>query len=265
MGSATRQATVASQALLKGLGAKVTVTTASQLFAAGRALASSAQLQASLSNPAVSSADKAKLVSSIFGRKLSADASKLLSGIVSERWSSNDDMLAGIENVAIRAAAVSAGKGASIEGEIFTFARAVAGDNELELALGSKLGDADAKAKLAQKLLGKKAAPQTVVIISSLVAEPRGRRIGALMAHAAAVVADQAGASVANVTSAAPLAPATVKALSTTLAKQYGRSIYINEQVDAALIGGVRVQVGADVIDGSVAAKLAQLKRELAS
>lgn len=263
MGSATRQATAASQALLKSLGAKVSVATAEQLFAAGRALAQSAQLQSTLADPAISPAEKAKLISGVFGKKLSADANKLLAGLVAQRWSSQNDLLAGIEDVALRAAAISGGASASIEGEIFTFERAVASDAELELALGSKLGDPAAKGALAAKLLGKKASPQTVVIITSLVQAPRGRRIGALMAHAAAVVADQAGSSVANVSSAQPLAASTVKELSTTLAKQYGRKVYINAQVDESLIGGVRVQVGADVIDGSISARLTQLKLEL--
>jgi len=263
MGSATRQATAASQTLLKGLGAKVSVATAEQLFAAGRALAKSAQLQATLADPAIAPAEKSKLITGVFGKKLGADASKLLAGIAAQRWSSQQDLLAGIEDVAIRAAATAGGASASIEGEIFTFSTAVSSDADLELALGSKLGDPAAKAALAAKLLGKKASPSTVVIVTSLVQAPRGRRIGALLAHVAAVVADQSGASVANVTSAQELAPATVKALSTTLAKQYGRQVYINAQVDESLIGGVRVQVGADVIDGSISARLAQLKLEL--
>jgi F-type H+-transporting ATPase subunit delta len=264
MGSATRAATIATQSLLTSVGSKVSVATAEELFGAGRAIGQSTQLRATLSNPALQSAEKAKLVAGVFGKKLSKEASTILDGIVSQRWSSQSDLVAAIEDIAIRVAALSGGKSTSVEGEIFTFARAVASDADLELALGSKLGDPDAKATLAANLLGKKASPQTVVIITSLVAQPRGRRIGALMAHAASVVADQSGASVANVTSASPLSAETVKSLAKTLGAQYGREMYVNAQVDASLIGGVRVQVGADVIDGSVASRLTQLKLSLA-
>ncbi len=264
MGSATRAATIATQSLVASVGSKVSVATAEELFGAGRAIGQSTQLRATLSNPALEATAKSTLVNGVFGKKLGKEATAILDGIVAQRWSSEGDLVAAIEDAAIRVAAISGGKSASIEGEIFTFSRAVASDAELELALGSKLGDPDAKARLAANLLGKKASPQAVAIISALVAQPRGRRIGALMAHAAGIVADQSGASVATVTSANPLSAATVKSLAKTLGSQYGREMYVNAQVDASLIGGVRVQVGADVIDGSVASRLTQLKLSLA-
>ncbi len=263
MGSATRQATAVSQAALKALGTKVTLATAEQLFAAGRSLATSTHLQSTLSDPAIAPAEKAKLVSNLFGKKLSPQAAALLDSVVAQRWSREKDLLAGIENLAVRAAAISGGPKASIEGEIFAFARAVSSDPDLELALGSALSDPASKAALVVKLLNKKASAQTVVIISELVQQPRGRRIGSLLAQATAIVADQAGSTVANVTSAQVLSDKAINGLGASLTKQYGRDIYVNAAVDASLIGGVRVQIGADVIDGTVASRLNTLKLEL--
>jgi F-type H+-transporting ATPase subunit delta len=264
MGSATRQATSVSQSALTRLGSKVTLATAEQLFAAGRSLAASTHLQSTLSDPAIAPAEKAKLVTKVFGKKLGTQAAGLLDSVVSQRWSSEQDVLAGIENLAIRAAAISGGAKASIEGEIFAFARAVSSDADLELALGSALSNPSSKAALVVALLKKKASAQTVTIISELVQQPRGRRIGTLLASAAAIVADQAGSSVANVTSAQPLSAKALTGLSKSLTKQYGRDIYVNAAVDASLIGGVRVQIGADVIDGTVASRLNELKLQLA-
>lgn len=264
MGSATRQATAVSQTALKGLGTKVTLATAEQLFAAGRSLASSTHLQSSLSDPAIAPAEKAKLVTAVFGKKIGLQAAKLLDSVVAQRWSSEKDLLAGLENLAIRAAAISAGAKASIEGEIFAFSRAVSSDPDLELALGSALSNPESKAALVVALLKKKASAQTVVIVSELVQQPRGRRIGALLAHAAATVADQAGSTVANVTSAQALSVQALAGLKKSLTAQYGRDIYVNASVDVSLIGGVRVQIGADVIDGSVASRLNALKLQLA-
>jgi F-type H+-transporting ATPase subunit delta len=44
------------------------------------------------------------------------------------------------------------------------------------------------------------------------------------------------------------------------LAKVYGKKILLREQIDKELIGGVYVRVGNDVIDGTLKAKLADMK-----
>ena len=93
--------------------------------------------------------------------------------------------------------------------------------------------------------------------------QPRGRRIGALIRYAASVVADQAGLAVATVTSARPIAPQQLTRLQAGLSKTYGRELRINSVVDENVIGGIRVQVGDDVIDGSVASKLNDLRLQL--
>lgn len=263
MGSASKQALVAAQAALKAAGSKATLGVAEELFAADRALAASAQLRATLADPAIAPKAKDELIKKVFGRKLSATSAGLLGKIVAQRWSNQDDLLAGIEDVAIRAAAKAAGAKADVVAEIFAFARAVASDADLELALGSKLGEPEAKAKVVVKLIGKKADKSTVAIISALVQQPRGRRIGKLLAQAAATVAESKGAVVATVTSAAPLAAAQASALSKSVGGLYGADVIINSVIDENVVGGLRVQVGDDIIDGSVATRLHDLRLAL--
>jgi F-type H+-transporting ATPase subunit delta len=237
---------------------------AEQLFSAGRIIGESAQLRATLADPAINAAAKEGLLGKVFGTKLGKGATTLLLSAVTNAWSDQDDLLTGIEDLALRVTALSAPASISIDSELFAFSRVVASDNELELALGTKLGDPSAKSGLVAALLAGKASVQTVIIVSALVQQPLGRRIGALLAHAAAVVADQSGQAIATVTSAAPIAAAQLTSLTKSLTKIYGRELRLNLEIDPSIIGGLRVQVGDDVIDGSISSRINDLRLQLA-
>ncbi len=262
MGSATRSALESARSALAGAQG-IDLAAGEQLLLAARTIGSSPQLVSALTDSSATREAKAELIGSIFG-ELSTSARALLEGMVADRWSSGDDLLAGIEEIGIRAVAASAPAGVSVESELFAFGRAVASDAELELAIGSKRGDAAGKLSLVQGLLGGSASPQTVAIAGHLVQQPRGRRIGALVREGAELVADAAGKGVATVTVARALTDAQREAIAASLQRRYGRAFTINQVVDPAVIGGVRVQVGDEVIDGSVAARLTELKLRLA-
>jgi F-type H+-transporting ATPase subunit delta len=262
MGASSRVALAAAvDALAAAKG--VTVATGEQLMTAGRAIEESAQLRTILGDPAIEAAEKSALVATIFPG-LEKTASALLVGIVESRWSSGAELVAGVEEVGIRAIAQGDGHTKAIETELFAFAQIVAGDPELELALGSKLAVGAGKAAVVDALLAKKAHPGTLAIVDHLVRSPRGRRIGEMLAGAADVVAAAAGRRVVTVTSAIALSAKQQDRLAAALKKQYGADIQINSVLDPAVVGGVRVQIGDDVIDGTVSARLADLRLQLA-
>lgn len=261
MGSATTQALAASTATL-AQAKDVTLDTAGELFTVARLVGESGQLSGALADPAAPEGLREKLVASVFAGT-SSTTRQVVSIAVAQRWSDAEGLVAGIEELAIRAAAIAEPK-SDIEGELFSFLRIIAANAELELALGGRLGDDDAKGALVEKLLGGKASAATLLIVSSLVRQPRGRRVRQLLNRAMKIVSAQGGRIVATVHTASPLSAAQRTRLGDALAGRYDGQISINEVIDPTVVGGLRVQVADDVIDGSISARLADLRQKLA-
>ena len=60
----------------------------------------------------------------------------------------------------------------------------------------------------------------------------------------------------ARVESAVAITPAMQANIERTLSQKYGQGLSITYSQNAALIGGLRIQVGSDVYDGSIQARL---------
>jgi F-type H+-transporting ATPase subunit delta len=262
MGSATTQATAAVTTALAAVKT-IDIDTARELFAAARAVGDSSQLSGALADSSASEQSRANVISAIFGGTFQPSTVSLLTTIVAQRWSSSDDLVDGIEELAIRAAAI-AEPDADVEGDLFNFSRLIAENPELELALGSRLGDESAKGALVQTLLEGGASASAVLIASSLVQQQRERRVRQLVGRAMDLVADQRGRTVATVVTATALSAAQVDRLAGVLAKRYGTKVSLNTVIDPAVVGGLRVQIADDVIDASVSARLADLRQRLA-
>jgi F-type H+-transporting ATPase subunit delta len=263
MGSATRDALASAIATLDSVKGSDDLTTGEQLLEVGRIIGNSSQLRVALADHSADGPDKLGIIGALFG-SYTEQTRAILGTAVQGRWSSEEDLLAGIEELGIRAIAVSAGEHISIESELFSFETAVRSDSALEFAVGSKLGSVESKVSLVDTLLRGKASAETIAIVRHLVQQPRGRRIGELLRFATSVVADQSGLAVATVSTAQALTPEQLERLTQGLAGQYGRGLRVNQVIEPALIGGVRVQIGDDVIDGSVATKLNDLRLQLA-
>ncbi len=76
-------------------------------------------------------------------------------------------------------------------------------------------------------------------------------------------VAERMGVAKARVVSAFPLDEAQLRALQAPLERRFGRKIELAVEVDASLIGGVRAEVGDQVLDLSVKARLERMKQAL--
>jgi F-type H+-transporting ATPase subunit delta len=65
----------------------------------------------------------------------------------------------------------------------------------------------------------------------------------------------------AKVTAAAPLTPQELKSLEDKLAGITGKHVILEMQTNADLLGGIVVQIGSTVFDGSIQTQLADLRR----
>lgn len=261
MGSATTQALTATEEALAAT--KIgDLSVARELFAAARTIGESSQLSGALSAWGVSGETRAGVAGQVFAAFQPATVS-LVKTAAAQRWSSLDDLVEGIEALAIRAAAIADAK-ADVEGELFEVARTVAANPELELALGSRLGDSSAKGALIEKLLSGRASDATTLIVSSLVQQPRERRVRTLLNRALRLVADQRGRTVATVYAASALDAAQLKRLGAALSSRYGADVTLNLVVDASVVGGLRIEIGDDVIDATVSSRLNDLRQRLA-
>ena len=96
------------------------------------------------------------------------------------------------------------------------------------------------------------------IVDEVLKAKPRGY-IAVLEYFQRLIKLDQAQRA-AKIESAVALSPELENVFKANLEKRYGKGLTFTFVQNPALLGGVRVQVGSDVFDGSVAARLTALQ-----
>ena len=69
--------------------------------------------------------------------------------------------------------------------------------------------------------------------------------------------------TVAHVVSALPLTDAQATRLTAVLGDIYGRAMSVQTEINPALLGGLRINVGDDVIEGDVATRLQRAAQNL--
>ncbi|HVH94992.1 MAG TPA: F0F1 ATP synthase subunit delta, partial [Nocardioidaceae bacterium] len=78
------------------------------------------------------------------------------------------------------------------------------------------------------------------------------------------IVAEHRNRLVATVRVARELSDQESARLANALERQYGRPVHVNMLIDPGVMGGIRVEIGDDVIDGTVSSRLDDARRQLA-
>jgi len=238
-----------------------------QLFAVVDALDSSGSLRRTLSDPALPGDAKAGVVAAVLARS-DKRVVAAVSDLVRSRWTSQDDLGDAVEQLgfdALLASAEAAGQLELVEDEIFRITRMLVGQRQVRSALFDARGTRENRVALVDELLSGRVSDVTLQVARRATAAPRGKRFVATLGHVADLAADRRKRLVAAVTSGSELSQAQMDRLGAVLEQAYGRELQLNVTVDPEILGGLRIQVGADVVDSTVLARLADARRRLAS
>jgi F-type H+-transporting ATPase subunit delta len=242
-------------------------TLGEQLFAVVDALDGSGPLRRSLADPSREGEDKARLVAALLADGFDGRVVDLVSGLVRSRWSADADLGDAVERLAVDAVLASAearGTLQTVEDELFRLTRALVGQREARQILSDPTTSSERRAALVDALLDGKVDPVTKALARRATTSLRGRRFLATLTWYGEVAAERRQRLVASVTSGTVLTTAQEARLREILERAYGRPVQLNVTVDPTVIGGLRIQVGADVVDSTVLSRLADARRRLA-
>jgi F-type H+-transporting ATPase subunit delta len=141
----------------------------------------------------------------------------------------------------------------------------VAGQPELRAALADPSLPGERKQGLLGALLDGKVTAVTLSLVNQMVTHPRGRPLNVALEMCANIAARRRQQLIAVVRSAVELSAAQRRRLAGALARSYGHRVHLNVIVDPSVVGGISVQIGDELIDGTAATRLAEVRRRLAS
>jgi F-type H+-transporting ATPase subunit delta len=237
-----------------------------ELFALTELLDREPGLRRALTDPSRNGDDRAGLARGVVGDRAGSAALDVLVWAVRARWSTPRDLADALEMLAVEAqvaAAEKAGRLDAVEDELFRTSRVVAGSAELRAALSDRSAPVDSRAALIEDLLEGRATDETSRLVRQAVVCPRGRHFDRILEAYGQVAADRRSRMVATVTATVPLTEEQRSRLGAALARIYGHDVHLNVEVDPTIIGGIRVEIGDEVIDGSVVSRLDDARRRL--
>ncbi len=258
--------------VLEGLEARLpgaTLALAEDLFGVLAILDGNAGLRRALTDPSRTGRDKAVLVDQLIAGRVSADAAGVVKDLVGERWGNARDIGDALETLAATVVISVAEQGSGVEGleqlesELYSFIQVVSSNHALQRALSEAQATPESKVALGLKLVPL-AGPAARLLITQAVRAPRGLKPAALVERFLELVAARQQRWIANVTVTRPLSVAQYERLVSGLNSMYGRELKVNVTVDPSLIGGVRVSIGDEMVDSTVATRLSELRRRLA-
>src|SRR5215213_7920887 len=210
-------------------------TFASDMFAVVDALEASATLRRAVTDPGTPESARQALVHGLLDGKVDQAVGEL---VVADRRADLEDT----------------------EDQLFRFARFVESNPDLRNVLGDRAIDRAKRQELVGELLRGRATDSTIALAQRAVAA-RERTFAQTIEGYVTLAAAQKNRVVATVRVAKPLSSDQRNRVVAALTKQIGRQVAIQEVIDPDILGGVRVELGDEVFEGTVSGRLEAARR----
>jgi F-type H+-transporting ATPase subunit delta len=237
----------------------------SGLFLAAGSLRSEPALRRALTDPSSEPEGKAALARTVFAAHVDDVAADLIARAVTLRWAASGNLTTALEQlgvVAVVKTAEKAGEAERMEDELFRFGRIVAESPHLRDALSDRARSSEDKQALVRSLVEGKVSETTMMLAERSVVGAH-LTVNRAINEYVRVAAEARNRSVALVRVARPLPQDERRRLADALASEYDRPVHLNVVTDPEVIGGLRIEIGDQVIDGTISSRLDAARRRL--
>jgi F-type H+-transporting ATPase subunit delta len=262
---ASAEALTALTTQLDGLtsSAAASATLGDELFTVSGLVRGEAALRRFATDGSIPVEAKQGMVQQVFSGRVGDATLGLLTDAVGRRWTLSRDLADALERLSEIAVVRSAGDDAGqVADQVFELSRIIDANPDLRSALSDPARSVEDRSGLLGGLLEGKALPATATLAAQALAGTYGPVTVALAEYRQVAAATQ-GEVVATVRVARPLPAADETRLAEVLGRQYSTTVHLNTVVDPDVLGGIRVEIGDEVIDGTIASRLDDARRRL--
>jgi len=237
-----------------------------ELLSVAALLGRESTLRAAFTDNGMPAEDRSDLAGALLSGKVGEATVAAVQRAVAQRWSRPRDLVEGVEALgaeAMLAEAEAHGRIDAVEEELFRFTRVLASSSDLQVLLTNPAVADATKAQVVTDLLEDRAQPETVALVTHAVGHPGGRRVSDVLDELVDLASTRREQLLADVRVPVALSDEQRTRLSAALSRIYSRPVTLAVSVEPDLLGGALVRIGDEIIDGSVASKLADARRRL--
>ncbi|CQD12918.1 F0F1 ATP synthase subunit delta [Mycobacterium europaeum] len=255
--------------IAKGLDNKALTDLSGELVAVAEMLHREIVVTRYLTVPAEDAAPRVQLIERLVSGKVADATLDVLRLAVSERWSANSDLAAAIEHISRQAlleVAERENKVDDVEDQLFRFSRILDAQPRLAILLSDYGVPVEGRIGLLRKVLDSasdRVDPIVVALLTQTVQLLRGESAEEAVQFLAKVAVARRGEIVARVSAAAELSDTQRSRLTDVLGRIYGHPVTVQLQTSDELLGGLLISVADEVIDGTLASRLAAAEAQL--